>query len=288
MAHLLRDDNGENRKGGKNDLLSPTATGDRVNKQSRQGGATSSTQTQQPGAAAAGEVNEGDAAVDEGEAKNKEKDKAAGADKKDGKKDNRKDKDKAAGNGSARAGKKAGAVDQDLANLLVKAQLRSQQQIRTLEGALYDVIIIKTETLCIQRATRQITLYNEKVKQEGENHECGPPHIWVWGGLVQGLLDATDEIGPQHTENLRAHLDSWQLLNLTEKLDLIKICSVEKTYHGHLKRLILLINGGGALRAVTLLALEKLGGVRKLGRAPRGAMERALGEYARASASSTS
>ena len=93
------------------------------------------------------------------------------------------------------------------------------------------MIILNTESPCIQQATRQIQLYNEKVERS-DGHGCSPPHIWVWGGLIQGFLGCNGEIGTSTETNLRAHLESWQLLKMTEKIDLIRVCSVEKTDHG--------------------------------------------------------
>ena len=71
--------------------------------------------------------------------------------------------------------------------IIIKQCLRTEQDTRSLCGAIFDTVIMATEHEVVKSMRAQTRLYNEGVQAAGKGHTLGPPQIWAWRGLIAGL-----------------------------------------------------------------------------------------------------
>ena len=162
-----------------------------------------------------------------------------------------------------------------LTKLMIKQVLRLTQQMRDVEGALYDTVMIKSSAAEALEISRQTKACGDGVRAAGRSHQLGPPHIWAWGGLVSALCRRGVEVGGRNLEVLKAHLEELGTMSVQEKCETVRFCKLTKVFDANLRRITMAIPKAG-LRTAVLGGLEQAGAERKLGRAPAGAMEREL------------
>lgn len=165
--------------------------------------------------------------------------------------------------------------------LLTKGVLRCLQDSRTTSGVLFDVLVLAASSPIIDLMQQQGQLYNETVQLD-KNHKQGPPHIWVMGGLIQGLLQQGQAVGARTAEVLKEFSEDYTVWTIEERADKIAHCRVEKMFVADSRKITLAINRLGPVREAILQGLVQSGAVRKLGRAPRGALERNLEDMLKA------
>ena len=77
--------------------------------------------------------------------------------------------------------------------------------------------------------------------------------------------------------------DEYKKLSLTQRSEIIKVCKCQKFFDKTQKKLVVSFGSGPEGRRCRELVLPKLseieGAVHRLGKAPRGYMERELGEW---------
>ena len=78
---------------------------------------------------------------------------------------------------------------------MLKQLLRNEQDTRTLCGVVFDTYIVSSQLNAVVAAKAQTQAYNDAVQQKGRGHGLGPPFIWAWAGLVQGLITAGTKLG---------------------------------------------------------------------------------------------
>lgn len=64
--------------------------------------------------------------------------------------------------------------------------MHSHQNILTLNGLTLGVLIIPSDASCVEPMTEQGKAYNMQAKA-GAANLLGPPHIWIFGGLLEGI-----------------------------------------------------------------------------------------------------
>ena len=165
-----------------------------------------------------------------------------------------------------------------LTKLMIKATLKLMQQVRDVEGALFDTLIVKASSGEVSEMTRQTKLYGDGVKEAGRNHTLGPPHIWAWGGLVTALSKRGEAIGAKNQEEIKSHLEQLEAAEVNDKCEWIRFCRCSRMYNPELRRITLAI-GDLRLRQTILKALEQTGAEKKQGRGPASNMERELQQY---------
>ena len=118
--------------------------------------------------------------------------------------------------------------------------------------------------------------YQREVKKAGRGHQLGPPHPWMWGGLVSALHAKGEAVGSRNAGVLKDHNDVLEGMTMVEKLELVRICRLDKTYQEGFKRVSITLYGNEALRLAIIGALEQSGATRKQGKAPASFMERGI------------
>lgn len=158
-----------------------------------------------------------------------------------------------------------------LLHLLARMNLNQAQTLRDLTGALFDTVIVRTDLPFVARMEEQGSTYAATVKQRPE---IGPPHVWIFGSMVEGLVAVGPEIGKKNSEELTAFLGEYSDLDPVGKHDMVKYCRRVVTWDKTLTRLVLCISC--PVRRAILDSLTQLGGIRKVGRAPASGQERDL------------
>lgn len=177
--------------------------------------------------------------------------------------------------GRRRAPAEALQGDKQLMKLLVKMNLRLAQEVRTINSAIYEVYLIKAESVELQRMNVEMARYNEATRGK-PGHKLGPPHIWGFGALLEAIESRGTEVGAQTAKVVSEVYKEYGQLDDDEKLEWVKVCRVEKVFAKDLRRLLLAYGPDMKNHKEIAKALVQTGAVRKQGRAPEGGMEIAL------------
>ena len=177
---------------------------------------------------------------------------------------------------------KEGTVPSSLMTLLMKAVLSSMQGNRMLSGVLLEVVVLKSEAKPVAHMLQQGRNYAAKTKEAGRGHGLGPPHVYIASGLLKGLMEEQSAIGKKNHDLIVKFSEQFEGEGIEGQCDMVKICRADQTYQGDMHKITLhfAAEQQEALRAI-LSALQQLDGQRKLGRAPKGPMERELEEWLR-------
>ena len=62
--------------------------------------------------------------------------------------------------------------------VMLKQLLKVSQQVRDIEGTVFDTLIIEAASGEAMDMQRQTKLYGDGVRAAGSNHDLGPPHVW--------------------------------------------------------------------------------------------------------------
>ena len=73
-----------------------------------------------------------------------------------------------------------------LLTLMLKTQLRGEQRLREVEGALFDTYVGPADCQMLNHITQQTQAYNSKA-QGNKNHGLGPPHVYAFLGFLEGI-----------------------------------------------------------------------------------------------------
>ena len=165
-----------------------------------------------------------------------------------------------------------------LMGIIIKQCLRTEQDTRSLCGALFDTIIMATEHDVVKSMREQTRLYNESVQTAGKGHPLGPPQIWAWGGLIAGLQKKGTAVGAANPVTLTSYLRQLDGMSMDAKCDHARFCRVDRTYQSEQARITLSVDRSG-VRDSVVSALQQLGAARKYGRAPPTQLARELQQW---------
>ena len=174
--------------------------------------------------------------------------------------------------------KEAEGSQRKLLKLMIKQMLRLSQQVRGIEGVIFDTVILKANSAEVAGIQEQTKAYGDGVKAKGKKHELGPPHPWAWGGLVVALQKRGVAVGQKNQDTIAAHLQELGEMTTEEKCEAVRFCRITKMFDQQLRRLTISITDKN-LRQAVLQALIQTGGERKLGQGPATNMERELQEF---------
>ena len=212
------------------------------------------------------EVDKGDEDMGVGADKSKEEEGEGGGGKAKGK-----------GRRGKATKKKTKGGDSELWKLVLKSLLQQGQQMRLVSSALLDTIVVKSEGAEAVAMLEQGKAYAAKVREEGSVVE-GPPHPYVFGGLLAALKARGESIGAKNLAVVQETFDKYDIMDKHEKNELIRVCRCDRTFHSEHKKIVLGFGqqASSSLRQAVLQGLVQTGGDHKLGRAPASSLEREL------------
>ncbi len=143
--------------------------------------------------------------------------------------------------------------------------------------AILEIFIIKTDSNEMKAMQEQGRLYAAMCK-ENKNHDRGPPHLFIFGGLLAALVERKETVGARTAEALVKHQTEWAELELGDRADQMRVCRSETCYKSEFKKLIICPGPFMDLkfRKAFKDALIQTGADYKMGRAPAGGLERDL------------
>ena len=112
---------------------------------------------------------------------------------------------------------------------------------------------------------------------EGRGHGLGPPFIWAWAGLVQGLVTEGTKLG-ELLAPLSDHMEQLNKLSIEERCGMVKHFRIDKTFQPQRCRVTLAVETPH-LRYAVGKALEALQVERKQGQGLRTALARELQDW---------
>ena len=145
-----------------------------------------------------------------------------------------------------------------LMGIIIKQCLRTEQDTRSLCGALFDTIIMAKEHDVVKSMREQTRLYKENVQTAGKGHTLGPPQIWAWGGLIAGLQKQGAAVGAANAVTLTGYLRQLDGMSMDAKCDHARFCRVDRTYQSEQARITLSVDRSG-VRDSVVSALQQLG-----------------------------
>ena len=156
-----------------------------------------------------------------------------------------------------------------LMGIIIKQCLRTEQDTRSLCGAVFDTVIMPTEHDVVKSMREQTRLNHEDVQAAGKGHTLGPPQIWAWRGLIVGLQKQGAAVGAANTATLTVYWKQLDGMSMDTKCDHARFCRVDRTYQSEQARVTLSVDRSGMRDpVVSALQCNQLGAARKYGRAP--------------------
>ena len=165
-----------------------------------------------------------------------------------------------------------------LMGIIIKQCLRTEQDTRSLCGAVFDTVIMPTEHDVVKSMREQTRLYNEGVQAAGKGHTLGPPQIWAWRGVIAGLQKQGAAVGAANAATLTGYWKQLDGMNMDTKCDHARFCRVDRTCQSEEARITLSVDRSG-VRDPVVSALQQLGAARKYGRAPPTQLSRELQQW---------
>lgn len=180
--------------------------------------------------------------------------------------------------GGAGRGRAKGMSDGNVAkamSAMMKAILQLQQQSRDMAGALYETVLIKTDSGIVQAMIEEGKRYGEASRSEEHRRTIGRPHVWIFGAFLTAMCAEKAKAGQADAEVLAQGLAEWSAVSLDERCEHVRFCRRVPTYDREMTRLVFVMDRL-PFRAAVLRGLVQLRGIRKHGRAPAGGLEREI------------
>ena len=167
--------------------------------------------------------------------------------------------------------------NEQLLTAVARLTLKNAQVCRNLESAVFVTYILAKEGAYAQAASAAGQTYAQRARAAGKNHTLGQPSSWVWAALTQAALK-DEALSEEKRAMVKQHCDS--VTDPAVLSDQVLYCRVSKVYDQTKVRLQISVAPGALSDVLTVLqdGMEKSGGLRKDGPAPRGALERQIQE----------
>lgn len=162
-----------------------------------------------------------------------------------------------------------------LFQIMMKLSLNNAQNVREHSSALFDLVIIDSTCepiIAMKDAGRQYALACRKA---GKDHTYGPPFLHLFNALLTSLCTLANKIGQANHGKISPYAEIFGDFETNEACDILKTCKLDRAFSSSVVKLYLCFPSC-PIRKEVLAALEQLGGKRKFGRAPIGAMESEL------------
>ncbi|CAK0859126.1 unnamed protein product, partial [Prorocentrum cordatum] len=108
-------------------------------------------------------------------------------------------------------------------------------------------------------------------------HKFGPPHVYIWMGLVQALIDRGAAVGQNTLGELQQCKTTWDGLTFEEIAETVRFCRQGKIYDPKHKRIAFSLTDLG-VRQTVIAAMRQMGEV-MASRVFPGHMEREAQEW---------
>ena len=158
--------------------------------------------------------------------------------------------------------------------VMMKASCSTMQGIGEGEACYFDVALINSESKMMEEMSARTKTWQEEVEAKGKGHDCGPPFLRAWEGLLVALSEG--DIGAVNKMKVKEALD----LTMASKGDtflMVRACRARKAYDQAKKKLVFSVRGEmERFRAPIMDSSKQLGGEIKTGKAPPSGLEKAI------------
>ncbi len=125
--------------------------------------------------------------------------------------------------------------------VLIKQTLANSLAIRELSAVTYQVWVIPSSMKAV--ASSKLAIVNYMALSKDDRLKAGPPHLHVWEGFIQGLLEdvqakGADPATPMITELLKKYETEWNNLPLEHALEAVEHFRVAKSFRSDRKKLM--------------------------------------------------
>ncbi len=169
-------------------------------------------------------------------------------------------------------------TEKQLHSAMAKLVLSIAQQGRDIKGALCMSWMLKLVSVEGSEGKDQLRPNSAACLAKGNGHNLSPPAIYLFGGLLKGLLSRGVAIGQATAAIIKEASEKWSEMNVEECRNFTHYCRLCKVYDPELTRLEF-ITTDIKLRDSINKALSEVEGKRLLGAAPPGGLEDILQKY---------
>ena len=174
--------------------------------------------------------------------------------------------------------------------LLTKSCLHCLQTGRDLCSVVFLCFLVETVHPVVEAAKTQGAEYQAGTSGK-KGHGLGPPHIWVYGGILTQMVESLKEAKVDEDEEMPDQkmvewgeqlLEEYSKASLEDKQKVIIFCKMSKCYKEEHHKLTLAFSpdeGGKNMRNFFLKGAAALGLDQKFGRAPPSHQERQLQQF---------
>ena len=164
-----------------------------------------------------------------------------------------------------------------LMGIIIKQCLRTEQDTRSLCGAISDTIIMTAEHDVVKSMSTDASVQRGSSGSWQRPHS-GPTSDWGRRGLIAGLQKQGAAVGAANAATLTGYLKQLDGMSMETKCDHARFCRVDRTYQSEQARITLSVDGSGE-RDPVVNALQQLAAARKYGRAPPTQQARELQQW---------
>ncbi|CAK0796347.1 unnamed protein product, partial [Prorocentrum cordatum] len=136
------------------------------------------------------------------------------------------------------------AANKTLMVLIMKMIMQLAQTRRTVEGILFDVVLVPHDMPEATRMAEQGAKYNEQVQAKGKGHSPGAPHLHVFGGLLEALINRQESIGKANLAKLQEMKGRLSTMDYADRMDVIKFTKLDRCYDQTKRRITLCLGDG--------------------------------------------
>jgi len=164
-----------------------------------------------------------------------------------------------------------------LLRLMLKMILNSHQRLRDVEGALFDIFLVATDSAIMVAMRAAGRGYHESVteaKAAGTEHNLGPPFPHIWMAFLEVLRGA--DIGAANKQAVGTIYESHNNGSMDLVLQQVRLFKQAPCYDSNFRKIVMCVPEH---RVVIGDLLKQLGEKAKVGRAPASGMERELSDW---------
>ena len=175
---------------------------------------------------------------------------------------------------------KAQQENKQLWSVVLKAVLSLQQDQRSTNAVILYTLIVETASPEIEKMVEQGKAYGQ-LCQDQPKHQQGPPHLFVFAGLLVALQARQDSIGLKNSNLIKSMVEKWEAWELDDRADSVRLCRQAKCWDQNYRKIYLAFGNGYTDEETKglLNGMQQSGAVLKHGRAPAGALERELSQW---------
>jgi hypothetical protein len=158
--------------------------------------------------------------------------------------------------------------------VMMKASCFTMQGIREGEACYFDVALIGSESRMVEEMAARTKAWQEEVEAKGKGHDCGPPFLRAWEGLLVALSEG--DVGAVNKMKVKEAID-LTTANKDSAYLMVRACRARKAYDPAKRKLVLAVRGEMEKFRVPIMdSIKQLGGEIKTGKAPPSGLEKAI------------